>query len=461
MKIRNRLSNFYTLVAGSLLMIISIVIFFASSSYRENAFYQRLSERVQVTEQLFLEKESLSAEVYQSIRDKFLHFLPEEIEYVGTVEQFEKVAQDSLVDVLPSDFVAEVQESGFAEFHKGTKQGAGRLYTHNNRRYAVVVIASDQYGLAYINRLRNLLVVGVGIALLLIWVTSRAVARQALKPIAKKVREAQMIGASNLHLRLEVHNSKDELGQLAIAFNDLLDRLEKAFNWQKNFVRNASHELRNPLAAILGHSELVLRKTRSKEDYVEALQNIHREASRLNHLVNNILQLMPVKDSDMLPSQERLRLDELLLEAQETLRLTRPNNQVRVDWDNMPEDPNSMEIEGNANLLQSALVNLLDNACKFSNNQPVEVAFQQVHNAIELSIRDHGIGIPPEEREKVFQPLHRAGNARGYKGSGLGLALAQRIVELHHGAIELDPRDEEGTRVNLKFPVAAQQLMEV
>lgn len=452
MKIRNWISNYFTLLAGIVLIAVSGVAYYASASYRQTNFFTRLNERVTVTEQLFLEKERLSSAVYQEIRDKFLHTLPEEIELVGPLDELIGKATDSLAKELPSKFIAELQETGYSEFQQGSQQGVGRVYNEGGQQYGVIVMAMDRYGQEHIRNLLHILLIGLITGVLLMWIASRAVARHSLKPIARKIQKAQQIGASNLHLRLRVFNPKDELGQLALAFNNLLDRLETAFAWQKNFVRNASHELRNPLTAILGHAELVLNKPRSPEEYVAALTLIQQESKRLKMLVNNFLEFTQSDSNQAKSLQEVLRLDELLLEAKSTVNLTRPNNQIKFDFSQLPEDSLDLVVNGNGHLLQSAIVNLLDNACKFSEDKPVIITLSFTPTHTKVAIQDQGIGIPKNEHLLVFQPMHRAENSRSYQGSGIGLAIAQRVIEMHRGRIELTSKPGEGTLVTLILP---------
>src|SRR5690606_15674699 len=136
-----------------------------------------------------------------------------------------------------------------------------------------------------------------------------------LRPISEKIRKANSISVSNLHERLRVFNPDDEIGQLAIAFNRLLDRLDDAFSSQKLFVANASHEIRNPLTSIMGEADLALDKERSPKEYQEALRTIQTEADRLNMLVNNLLQLSAVSYNPAELKREVMTVASLLIET--------------------------------------------------------------------------------------------------------------------------------------------------
>ena len=445
MKIRNRLALVFTLSTAFILLGVSLSVYYMALSARKNDFYSRIQERVTVTEKLVLEKENLEPAVYQDIREKFLHTLPDEVE---VVEPLSNLAQLD-TDRFPAPFLEELKANGYARFQIDDTQGIGQVYAQQGQSYAVIVTAVDQYGIAYTGDLLWLLVIGFGVSVLSVFISGRLFASHALKPIAMKIRQAQNIGAGNLNQRLEVYNKHDELGQLAMTFNGMLDRLQEAFELQRNFVRNASHEIRNPLTAIIGEGEVVLERDRSPEEYKAALINIITEADRLNDLVNDFLDLTRAGSGE---NMEVVRVDELLWAAHAALDKTRPGHHIKLDLSQMPEDPAGLQVEGNAHLLTVALINLLDNACKFSNNQPVEVSLSAQNGHAQVHINDQGIGIPATDRDRVFEPLYRADNARAFNGTGLGLSIVNRIVTLHNGSLELRSAPGQGTTVSIAIP---------
>ena len=306
----------------------------------------------------------------------------------------------------------------------------------------------DQGRLGY---LKILLSGGFFISILLLYLVSRFSARYILQPLSRKIQKARRISATNLHLRLNVYNEKDEMGQLAITFNDMLDRLEASFEMQKNFISNASHEIRNPLTAIIGETEVCLEKRRSPEAYIESLHSISREADRLDALVSNLLSLAKTGFDETELGREEIRLDEVLLEARNNVKITYPENQLRIDFSALPENPRWISFEGNPNLLRIALTNLMENACKFSGNQEVLVKLSAQENHPQLSIEDKGVGIPELEMEKVFQPFYRARNARSFKGFGIGLSLTDKIIKLHKGEMKIYSEEGKGTRIEISF----------
>lgn len=448
MKIRNRIPLIFTISAAMVVLATSLLVYFYSASFRNKEFIIHLQERVEITEQLYLEAENLSPELAQGIRDKFMRMLPEENEEVGRLnaENIEQLKAD-----YPLMFVIQLLKDGYAEFNKEDRQGVGRLYKAEGDDYWVIVTARDQDGIRRMVNLRSILLVagilGVGLIFLISWLE----ARQFIKPISDKIVKAQKIGASNLHLRLNVYNENDEIGELAQTFNHMLDRLQHAFDNQQSFISNASHEIKNPLTAIIGEADVALEKRRSYEEYESSLRTIMQEADRLNMLVTNLLSLAKTGWEDSQILRLEFRLDELLLEIISELKARYPDNKIRIDFSEIPEDPDRLLLYGNANLLRIALTNLLENACKFSDFKEVIAKLYHQDEKVHLTIVDQGVGIPASELSHIKEPFYRAKNARSFKGFGIGLSLTDKIINMHQGTLELTSQEGQGTSVSVIF----------
>ncbi len=443
MKIRDRLALIYALAVAIVLLALSLFVYYFSATFRAREFSNRLAERLVITEQLFLEADNMPENMYQDIREKFLHTLPDEMEIVLPVGN--AMVRDSLRAVATADFADELLAEGEALFDRQNRQGMGKIYDTKKGRYAVVVIATDVFGITKLNFLRKILVFGVLISILAVGLISRYATRQALIPIAETIRKARDIGATNLHLRLEVFNERDEIGELALTFNQMLDRLETAFQIQKQFVSNASHEIKTPLTAIIGEAEVMLEKRRSPEEYIETLQTINRQASHLDNLASNLLQLAKTGFDETLLRKDRIRIDELIWETVQSLGFKNPAHQIHIEHLSLPEDPTELEISGNTNLLVTAVANLLENASKFSHFKPVTVRLEACGGQIQIQIEDQGIGVPEPESAYIMQPFYRAANAREFRGFGIGLSLTDRIIRMHGGRLKLENRHPAGT----------------
>lgn len=451
MKIRNRLAIVYTVSAVMLIGLVSLAVYMFSSRHVEEQFYQRLQARVDITEQLFLEKDNLAPSVYQDIRENFLHTLPQEIEIVEPLNSVSGYADSVGSKQLPREFIIELLSAGTARFSNESVMGLGKTYEVENRSWAVIVVAQDTYGNAHKQNLLWLLLSAFVFSVLVVFLTGRFLARQALKPIAMKIEKAKTITALNLDRRLIVYNENDELGQLALAFNNLLDRLQESFELQRNFVRGASHEIRNPLAAIMGQTEVLLAKERTIAEYQESLAFIQDESLRLNDLVNDFLVLSRTEMSGAETERSTYNIVDLITTSIDKLSVQNPDSKVIFRITDHGEDTD-LSLFCNEQLMLSVFLNLLDNACKFSDNQQVEIKLEVKRDEYLIEFCDQGIGFDEDEIGKVFEPLYRGNRTQGYKGTGIGLAIVNNIVKQHKGSICIKSNLPMGARVQLQLP---------
>ncbi|MDR0332193.1 MAG: HAMP domain-containing histidine kinase [Dysgonamonadaceae bacterium] len=299
----------------------------------------------------------------------------------------------------------------------------------------------------------------LSIKLLIIWVISFAIlfiigyfmARNALSPVSRIVKQVEKITASSLSQRVETDNPKDEIGELAATFNDTLDRLEESFDSQKMFVSNVSHELRTPLAALIAELELSLRKERSNEDYKQVVENALDDARKIEKLSNGLMDLAKANYHTDQIKMAIVRLDEILLDASAMVMQANNGHSVNLIFDENSNDDRTATILGNEYLLRTAFVNLMENNCKFSQNNTSTVQILFSNDTISIRFTDTGIGISSEDIEQIFKPFYRGKNRHFSTGNGIGMALVERIVKLHNGLILIDSREGKGTVFTVTF----------
>ena len=449
MRIRNRLTLSFSLVAICILLMFAISVYYFSYYYRKSEFNARLKERIEITEKVFLEKENFSVPDYTLIQEQFLNKLPEEKEEVIPVtEDFRK----KLRNQYPDEFLDEVVNEGEAFFESGVVQGAGRIFHINDGDYLVLITAVDAVGIRMTEHLITVMVIVLTVCILIMSLIGYFISGSLINPITMKIRSANSISASNLQRRLAVIDPDNEMGELAIAFNKMLDRVEYAFDTQRLFIDNASHEIRNPLTAIMGETEYALEKKRSPEEYIASLKSIDHEAGRLNRLVNDLLQLAGISHKEISFAREVTSLNDILSGAKKKLDTQSPENKVTLNIDSNLTD--HIYIEGNRHLLITAFFNLIDNASKFSSFDvvTVTVSLSDEKSAL-VQIEDHGIGISAYDLKRITVPFHRAANVRQIKGTGIGFPLTQKIIELHNGILKIESELNVGTQVRVTLPV--------
>jgi two-component system OmpR family sensor kinase len=278
-------------------------------------------------------------------------------------------------------------------------------------------------------------------------------ARKSLLPVSVMTDRAATISATNLHARLPVPRQRDELGRLALVFNDLLDRLEGAFEDQRRFMADASHELRTPVAVISGESELALARTgRSASELRDALGVIREESRRLAEIVNDLFLLARTDAGQRVSQTQDLYLADLVEECVRAARTLAATRQVTVDMEATPGD---LPIRGDEGLLRRLVMNLLDNAVKHTPvRSRILVSLARDDGRYIIDVTDGGPGIPASEQPFIFERFYRAradtSEAKG-DGAGLGLAIARGIARAHGGDVTLVRSDADGSvfRVSL------------
>jgi len=454
MTIRNKLAFQFTLLVALLLLGSFGVIYYLAEQSTERVFAQRLLERAQLAAALFLEADEQSRTATEKARQRFIHELPDE--YLGIYDsQGKSRFKKEPLQHFPPDLLPRLLREPQIVLRQGDRQTVGILYHDNQGDFRILVSAVYVGGwerLAYLRLVMgSVLITGLALSFGL----GRLFAKSALEPVRHVVQHAQHIGASGLHLRVPVGTGHDELTELAETFNLMIQRLEAAFQQQQSFIANASHELRTPLTAMIGEMDIILNRPRSAEMYQEALQSSLVEAQKLKDITNRLLQLAQLNaDEATLPLGGTLRLDEVLYEACEEITVVQPGCSLSIQVGELPEDAEQLTIPGDRNLLRLALTNLINNACKFSDNKPVVCTLNYDGKRLLLCIIDQGIGIDPEDLPHIRQTFFRANNALDFSGFGVGLPLAIKIIALHGGELEIDSELRKGTTMRVVLPLA-------
>ena len=276
------------------------------------------------------------------------------------------------------------------------------------------------------------------------------VCRRALHPVRQMAAVAGEMDADDLALRLPKIHSHDELEDLSRAFNGLLDRLQDAFERQRRFTGDASHQLRTPLTAILGQIEVALRRERSAREYQRVLVTVHDQAGHLSRIVEALLFLARADSESGLPTLEPLNLTTWLPQYLRTWSEHVRSDDLTLECDSFI----SCDIEAQPALLGELLTILLDNACKFSEpGTPVKVRLEQDENAVWLKVEDKGCGIAKNNLATLFVPFCRSDEARrrGIEGVGLGLSIARRLAGVFAATLSVVSQAGEGSCFVLRF----------
>jgi signal transduction histidine kinase len=438
MKIRAKLLLLFLTLFGALLLAFAVFIYVSTSQSRKDQYYKHL-KREAITKANLLFDAKVPPAVLQLIYKNSINSLFEE-EVAVYDTSFNLLYHDAVqIDKVKETrkMIDQIILQKEITFDQGTLQVVGLLYLHKGKTYVITAAANDKYGLTRLEEFKYTLIISFIIIISLTIAAGYYFVGKALNPVAEIVDKVEEITATNLYKRVQVKNEKDEIGELAITFNNMLDRLEQSFDGQKNFVSNISHELRTPLATIVGELQLALIRERSINEYKEVIKLSLSDAQRLVRLSNGLLDLAKASYDQTTVSMKELRTDELLMDAREAVLKINEEYKVDIVFEREIDDDDDISVKGNEYLLKVAFINLMENACKFSANHQCIVSINFDRDQIKLGFKDSGIGIPEDELESIFSAFYRGKNKDFSPGNGIGLSLTQKIISMHNGVIRV------------------------
>ena len=273
-------------------------------------------------------------------------------------------------------------------------------------------------------------------------------ASRALGPVTRIIKSARAIQPQELSARVPVPD-ETELKELSLTLNDLLARLERAFTSQEQFIADASHQLKTPLAIIRGELDVFSKAERSPEEARALLKSVSQEVNQLSRLVDDLLILARFDSGAPPPPFAKIRLDEVVIEAVSRLSQLAKDRKIEIGFDieEEREGEASLEIMGDFDLLRSVFDNLIENAIKYSPSPGrVDVKLKAAKETLVIEVSDQGPGIAESELTKIFERFHRSGsNQHRIPGVGLGLSIAQRIARLHGAVLTAQSVPGQGT----------------
>ena len=307
------------------------------------------------------------------------------------------------------------------------------------------------------SQLRQLLLASILVlpaVLIVAWGAGYGLARRALSPIEKMAQRAQEITPEKLDARLPNDDTGDELGQLALVFNQTLARLEQAFEQLRRFTSDASHELRTPLAMIRSVGEVGLQKDGSRAEYRDMVGSMLEEVNRLTSLVDNLLTISRADAGHLQLHRTIAPIINIARQAAGLLEILTEEKSQRL----VVQGDERAEVNADRLFLRQALVNIIHNAVKYSPfGGTIRVSVRNGDpGRVLVEIQDSGPGIPLEDHPRVFDRFYRVDKARWREsgGTGLGLAIAKWAVEAHGGTILLDSPPNEGCTFRISLPAA-------
>lgn len=447
------MSLLFTVLTATILLFFAALVYYSAAQSREAEFFKRLHQEAVTKANLFFEAK-VDAQTLQTIYKNNRE----------TINEVQVAIYDTSFNLLYHDAadIDEVKETRqmmnsiihrkYIRFQGTDWQAVGLLFPFKGEKYVITASSFDRYGYSKLRHLRTTIALVFFGSIVVLYVAGRFFSKRALLPVTEIVNKVKNITASNLDLRLEQAEGKDELAELASTFNEVLDRIENSFEAQKQFVSNISHEVRTPLAVLTAELELSTYKERSVEEYKKVIRNTLVDARRLSKLSDSLLDFAKASYDPAEIAFREVRIDEILLDARQKVQKENPDYQINIDYENEFDADEEISVMGNEYLLNVAFANLLENGGKFSKHPQMSVRLNFLDRKVVIMFIDNGIGISENDLKLIFTPFFRGNNKKFADGNGVGLSLTQKIILLHKGTISVSSEIDKGTIFTVALP---------
>lgn len=447
MKVKTRLSLFCSLIFGIVFTVISILIYALYYQNTENTIYENLQKTAHISALFYLEEDELSVKEFAHIRKQF-----EEI-----VSHSSYLVYDSLNNIaygkesieIPVEILNKIRESDHLSFSTEEYLCHGIFYVDNQGDFVIIAKENKEILTDHTNSLLWILIPLFLVGVVAIIILSRWIANIAYRPFSEVIKEVNNISTNDLDVQIKLPQTNDELQDLIETFNNLLSKISETVIIQKNFVKYVSHEFKTPLASIIGNLDVFSIKDRSPEEYHQLSDKLIGQVLQLEEILDTLIIISDLRKDDS--NEIQTRIDEIIWLIIEKMRELHPSSKILVNIGIDPEDESSMLVTINRTQLMIALLNLIENAVKYSQKENVEINLLKNEKGLCLSIIDKGIGIPIEQIAYVSKPFYRANNTNEIQGSGIGLSLALRILDKNNIKYKIDSTKGTGTRVVIFF----------
>lgn len=451
MNIKSSLTLKFTTIVAAIILGLSIFTYQFSVIFRKNGFTYRLRSVSEAVVANYLDEPTLTPEILKLLYQKQLNRFPNERLIIADEKYHVVFASHAPTSIEVGLLERLYKSKEDIELNRGDTDYVAYVTKHGTRSFFVSSSAVDVTGHEKLTFLKYILIILTTASIILAALSGWNFSRNALEPIKEVVVQVAKINEKSLHQRVNEGNGKDEIAQLATTFNKMLERIENSFMVQKLFVANASHEFRTPLTAMKGQIEVLLLQDRPKEEYIKVFQSLLEDIDNQIGLINSLSELAKANADFPNISFGEVSMAEVLMESREELLRRKPQYKIMLEFGTVPEDERLLEVKGDFALLKSVFTNLMDNACKFSNDNSCVVRVSFGESVIEVAVVDNGVGIAKKDLPNVFEPFFRSNETRMVHGYGIGLSLVKKTIEVHKGKIEIASGQGKGTVVLIQL----------
>ncbi|GAA3746097.1 hypothetical protein GCM10022422_32980 [Flavobacterium ginsengisoli] len=426
-----------------------MITYFSFYSYSEKIVYNELQKTCLLTGIFYLEKDELPKNQHLIIGQQFKENSLEIVSRVYNEKNqivYGDKTSDHNINSKRLDYIRKNRKLSFKSKHHFY---FGTYYHDNQGDFVVFVKKNDTDFKTMTDRLLIIMILVLISGLVSIYLVSRLLSNLAYTPIKNIINQVNEIQASSLDKQIVSSNTKDDIQELIETYNNLLKRLSDTFIIQKNFINYVSHEFKTPLTAISGNLEVFAQKDRTSAEYKEMSQKVLENVYQIEDTMNTLMMLSGLRDNMEL--NEIFRVDELVWDINDQLSATyHLKGQIQIALEVLNDK--LLSIQGNSNEIKIALFNIIENAVKYSEGNPIKISLLEQNQQLKIIIEDQGKGISEEDLQFIKQTFYRGKNVSDIKGSGIGLTLANVIFKQNNIEFTITSKKTFGTTVTLIFP---------
>lgn len=452
MTLKNRISLLVSLLFTILFGLASTVIFVLYSNFRKEEFRDRLEIKALSNIKLLVNVKEVDEDLLKIIDQNSINKLYNEKTLV--FDSHFKLIYSSIDDAKINWSVEDLK---YLKQHKtffkqqGDYEVYGVFYDTKDKDFYALISATDDYGKRKLLFLRYTLIVSYIFFTCICWVLTSFMVKKAMNPLGLFHQKIKNINENNLDTRIASKSNKDEIDLIANEFNFMMDRIEISYQKQKEFTAHASHELRTPLSRITAQIENTIADPETSVKGKTFLATILNDVNHLTELISSLLILSKIDNNKSNENNEVQRMDEILFSVIENLKRSFPEFVISFEIEESENLDTALEVHGNKNLLEIALMNVLKNACVYSDNKQALVKISTNENQLVISVFNTGKTLTETEQKNLFQPFMRGENSKGTSGFGLGLRIVNRILILHKSSITYSIPEENINLFQLFF----------
>jgi len=452
MNLKQRFSFIFSCLFSAVLAIVMLIVYYLFADLRQSEFIGLLTEKAQTTVKMLIQVKEVSYPMQKIIDSNTVNKLYNEKTQIydearkliyssankpginWTSDEFDKIKKYKSVLKKNNSYVV-----------------LGVYDIVENKGYYVLISADDTYYSVGLRNIKYILICAFVTGTAIVWLLSFGLGKKALEPLDNFRRKIQEINDSNLKVRLYKEEREDEINALANSFNQMMDRINNAYDRQREFTSNASHELRTPIARIAAQLENLSHKDGLDEAVRVNLESIFQDTFQLSDVVSSLVALADINSREHRLSFQKIRLDEIVYTSTAELAKIYPDFKLKFEIENNTSKETDLEITGDETLLKIVFLNLFKNAYLYSDNRQPECLISQDEGRVTLYVTNTGETPYVLDTASLFTAFYRGSNSNNVEGSGIGLGIVKRIVDYHNAAVSYRIIDNRTNQVSVVF----------